>query len=252
MAAFEAEPADSWLRRAAFAAAVLDPMVAAAGVLEPAGVADYLGTVAANLSTQGLTISAEGTEVSIEASQGELSMGWPTRLAYDLSGAIVVAPGLLATGPSSGSMAIESAGRLDPTTLLGDGSLAFADAAPFRISARVESEVGHVEGTGTLGVDQYGSPSLVAAEATVTTGDPVGFLNEALLAPMAAQTSDPAALQDALAEVLAALGWLPLQPGQDRDFAIRYDPLTESVTVEGQDLSALLAALGEACSHRGC
>jgi hypothetical protein len=65
MAAFEAEPADSWLRRAAFAAAVLDPMVAAAGVLEPAGVADYLGTVAANLSTQGLTISAKGTEVSI-------------------------------------------------------------------------------------------------------------------------------------------------------------------------------------------
>ena len=252
MAAFEAEPPDSWPRRAAFAAALLDPVAAVAEVLDAALVADYLGTVAASLSMQGVAYSMDGTVLNIGMGEAELETGWPARFAYGLSGATLVAPGRPAAASSSGRVEVELAGRLDPATFLGGGLRAFADAAPFEITASMVSEFGRVEGSGTLEVDLVAGPSLVAAEGTLTTGDPVAFVNETLLSTIAAQPNDPAALQEAVAEVLAAQGWLPIQPSHEREYTIRYDPLAQSVTVEGQELFSLILRLDEACLRHGC
>jgi hypothetical protein len=253
MAAFAAEADDFWPRHAAFAAPVFDPAAAAAGMIEPARVADYLGAVTASLSMRGATIAAEGAEVAMDSGEAELAPGRPARFAYDVSGVTMSAPGVPAAAPSSARVRIESAGRLDPATLLRRGFPgAVADAAPFSIEAGVASELGRVEGSGRVDFDPEAGPALLAAEATVATDDPVGYLRDVFLAPMAAQVGNPAAFEQAIAEVLAAQGWLPMQPGHEREYRVDFDRLSGAVTVEGQDAAALLGALNEACLRLGC
>jgi hypothetical protein len=254
MAAFAAETEDSWPPYAAFAAPVFDPLAAAAGVVDARQVADYLGAVSANLTMRGVTIAGEGAEVGLEAGEADLEPGRPARFTYEVSGVTVRAPGVPPAAPSSAAVQIESAGRLDAATLLrGDFPGAVADAGPFAIEAQVEGALGRVEGTGSVGFDRDGGAALLAAEATLVTDDPVGYLTEVFLAPMAGQVSNLAAFQQAIAEVVALTPQgLPPQPGQERAYEIRYHPQSESVTVDGQDLAELVGALNDACARYGC
>lgn len=251
--AIGALPSSYWPREAAFGAPIFDLFAAQIGALVPERVLAYLGDAEVSLEADsasaeigpGLTARAKGAGLTFAS-------GEPSRLTYRHEGAEITGSDAQIGVPPSAEVELRTTRRFDLSEL-GNGEMEtwLGDVGPVTVEASASGDGSDANGSGQLWMNPATGTAMV--HAVLESDDPTAFLMHTFLRPLARQSNDPRAFDQAIREVVQ----LVASPGRGRTgrsyrFEVDADFMNQQAAINGFDLSEIGWLFDDACLRYGC